>query len=722
MSEEQSEQSRAKTRERVRRYREKKRIGNDIATPRISPSAVRLALERPIERIHYPIQPPTIMRGVVPKGEKPLVAMDEAAYESARMAMDAAPQFGSQYYAYSNIEGFPGYPYLMLLALRSEYRNMAAAMATELTRKWIKFNSTDTAGESTKKKITEIEQAFTALGIQGIIRKATEHDSLYGTGQILINIKGADAKTPLIIDSRTIKKDSLQGFKNVDPIWTTPLMYNSLTPASPTFYKPDSWWVMGEHWDASRLIVTITREVPDIFKPAFNFSGISLSQLAEPYVNNWLRTRQSVSDLINNFSIVVLKTAMDQVLTGGDDGTDLFARIKLFTATRSNKGVMALDKDREELEQIAVPLGGLHELQSQALEQLCVVSREPATVLTGITPSGFGNVAEGEVRIWYDYIHAQQEAYWREPIDKMFKIVQMSMYGELDENITFEFVPLYEMTEEQMSTIRTNDSVRAGNLIDRGVIDAQEERERLARDPESGYQGIDIEREIEPPDEAELGANLARGTDSALGYDADFVESEHPRDDLGMFTAGNHVVIHRNDFKDQWGKGLEPTPNNEFVVARYMPESRWQTGIKGTSSYEEGINPAHYQHRDNSKTFLGAKRKATQLQKEDENREQEYKIHAGVRAKADKLAEALGNQGIKASVYQAVTGSTYVSLKNVKSSGKGVGGYEFSTQIRLADHPGRHWEPTEWDYHDEDANEYAKKLVTQLKEEGRIKA
>jgi phage-related protein (TIGR01555 family) len=517
--------------DRVRRFRERKRKGNEPATQRISPSAIRLALEGPVERVHYPIRIPVIPKGVAPQGVTPQVAMDsEPAYECARLAMDAGPQFGSQFYAYSNIEGFPGYPYLMLLALRSEYRNMATALATELTRKWIKFNSTDTEGESTKTKITEIEQKFTELGIQGIIRKAAEHDAFYGTGQVLINIKGADLKTPLIIDQRTVKKGSLIGFKNVDPIWTTPLMYNSLTPSSPNFYRPDSWWVMGEHWDESRVIVTVTREVPDIFKPAFNFSGMSLSQLAEPYVNNWLRTRQSVSDLINNFSVLVLKTAMDQVLTGGDDGSNLFSRIKLFTATRSNKGVMVLDKDREELEQIAVPLGGLHELQSQALEQLCVVSREPATVLTGITPSGFGNVAEGEVRIWYDYIHAQQEAHWRGPIDKMFKIVQMSMYGEIDPEITFEFVPLYEMTEEQESTIRVNDSIRAGNLIDRGVIDAQEERERLARDPESGYQGIDISKEIAPPDEAEEGANLARGTDSALGMDADFVESEHPRD------------------------------------------------------------------------------------------------------------------------------------------------------------------------------------------------
>jgi phage-related protein (TIGR01555 family) len=479
-------------------------------------NGIRRALLHVLEdspRPHYPIKEPFIPRGVVPDGIKPQVATDAVAYECARLAMDASPGFGSQLYAYSNIEGFPGYPYLMLLALRVEYRNMATALASERTRKWITLNSTSADDDAnTKEKITKIEQEFTRLGVQQIMRKAIEDDAFYGTGQILINVKGADLKTPLIIDSRTVKKGSLEGFKNVDPIWTTPLMYNALEPARPDFYRPTSFWVMAQHWDATRMIIMVTREVPDIFKPGFNFSGISLSQLVEPYVNNWLRTRQSVSDLINNFSIVILKTAMDQVLTGGDDGSNLFDRIKLFTATRSNKGVMALDKEREELEQIAVPLGGLHELQAQAQEQMCSASREPAVVMTGVSPSGFGNVAEGEIRIWYDWIHSQQEAHDRVPIGRMLNLVQLNLFGEIDPDITFEFNPLYQMTEEQMSTIRVNDSVRAGNYIDKGVLSAQEERERLARDPESGYQGIDVEQEIEMPDEEELASGIARGT------------------------------------------------------------------------------------------------------------------------------------------------------------------------------------------------------------------
>ena len=88
---------------------------------------------------------------------------------------------------------------------------------------------------------------------------------------------------------------------------------------------------------------------------------------------------------------------------------DLFSRAKLFTLTRSNKGIFLTDKDREELSQLAVPLSGLHELQAQAQEQMCAVSHVPSTILLGIAPSGFGNVAEGELRSWYDWVAAIQE-------------------------------------------------------------------------------------------------------------------------------------------------------------------------------------------------------------------------------------------------------------------------------------------------------------------------
>lgn len=437
-------------------------------------------------RYSYAVRPPELLAGVVPAGTKPLIAMDAPAYS----------------YAHSNfrdVAGFPGYPYLSMLATRAEYRAFASTLATERTREWIVLNSSDTAGEGTKKKITELTQKIKEVGLQKVMRRAAEHDSLFGVGPIFIKIKGHDPETPLVLDPRTIARDSFDSVVNVEPIWITPSAYNALDPTAPDFYKPSKFFMLGKQVHASRLMRVITRELPDMLKPAFNFGGMSLSQLAEPYVDNWLRTRQSVADLINNFSIVALSTSMEQVLSGDDDGTDLFKRAALFTATRSNKGVMLLDKDRETLEQLAVPLGSLDKLQAQSQEHMCSVSRTPAIVLTGISPSGLNASSEGEIRAFYDWTSAQQEAYDREPIETVIKVLQLSMYGVIDPDITVTFQPLYQMTPKELAEIRTANSTTDGNYIDRGVLDPMEVRDKLARDPESGYQGLEVN--AEPGDE-----------------------------------------------------------------------------------------------------------------------------------------------------------------------------------------------------------------------------
>jgi hypothetical protein len=217
------------------------------------------------------------------------------------------------------------------------------------------------------------------------------------------------------------------------------------------------------------------------------------------------------------------------VLQGDDDGSDLFARAELFTATRSNKGLMILDKEREELAQVNTPLSGLHELQAQSQEHMCSVSRTPAIVLTGISPSGLNASSDGEIRVFYDWIAAQQEANWREPLETVLKVVQLSLFGEIDPDIGFTFTPLYQMTPKELADIREADSRTAASYIDLGVIDASEERERLARDPNSGYQSLDTTIEIVPPiDEAE----------AFLGKDAQFNEGDHPRAANGQFGIG----------------------------------------------------------------------------------------------------------------------------------------------------------------------------------------
>jgi uncharacterized protein len=439
--------------------------------------------------------------------------VERTAEQLAEMAMDDAGGFpyggflggvGGQTVAGQLMFGlyFPGYPYLAELAQRSEYRQPVETLAKEMTRAWIKLRS---KGKGDKEqKISDITDEFERHNIQLLFRKVTEHDGFYGLGMIYVALRGAQKpetrKLELVIDPRGMEKKSLLGFNTIEPMWITPLVWNSIDPTVPTFYNPQQWMVLGIETHATRMLKFISREVPDIIKPAYNFGGLSLTQMIDPYVQRWLKTVDSVNRLINNFSIITLGTDMGSIIAGGDPGAweDMLARIKLFTKTRDNQGVFLLDKDRELLEQVAVSLASLPELQAQALEHMAYPTHEPLVVLTGVTPSGLNATSEGEIEVWHNWIHSMQEQLYRPNLTRILRIVQLDMYGTIDDDITFDFEPLKEVTGEEIAAVRKQKIDGIVALAETGIIDVRESREHLATDPDSGFDGLQVDKEIEP--------------------------------------------------------------------------------------------------------------------------------------------------------------------------------------------------------------------------------
>jgi hypothetical protein len=286
--------------------------------------------------------------------------------------------------------------------------------------------------------------------------------------------------------------------------WTYPQRFNSTNPLKADWYRPDTWFVMGQAVHASRLLTFVGREVPDILKPAYAFGGLSLSQMAKPYVDNWLVTRQSVQDIIRSFTVFVLKTNMSAVLQGGG-GDDVFRRVDMFNATRDNRGTMVLDKETEEFANVSASLGSLDHLQAQALEHICAVSRIPLVKYTGISPSGLNASSDGELRCWGDLVHSEQESLFRPNLTRILGFVQLSLFGEVDPDITFEFLPIYELTEKEKAELRATEAATGKTLIEVGAISQGEERARVAHDPETPYAGLDIDKMPDLKQEEEQG-------------------------------------------------------------------------------------------------------------------------------------------------------------------------------------------------------------------------
>ena len=159
---------------------------------------------------------------------------------------------------------------------------------------------------------------------------------------------------------------------------------------------------------------------------------------------------------------------------------------------------MILDKDREDLVQVNTPLSGLHELQAQSQEHMCSVSRIPSVVLLGITPSGMNASADSEIRVFYDFISAMQESFYREPIETIMKVAQLSLFGEIDTDITFIFEPLYQMTDKEKAEIENMNATTATTYVAAGVLDTEEVRQMLADDPDSLFNGLDMSKIPEP--------------------------------------------------------------------------------------------------------------------------------------------------------------------------------------------------------------------------------
>ena len=320
----------------------------------------------------------------------------------------AAASYGD--YALDEGIAFLGYPYLASLAQRAEFRKIVDVVATEMTRKWVRITAW---GEDDKTdRIKAIEDALERLRARDVFRKAAEHDGFFGRSHIFVSLKGDDVvneRQSSIGDGRDatalgkVGRGGLVGLVNVEPYWiaANPIGFNTTNPLAPDFYRPGNWSVLGEQVHASRLLTFIGRPVPDVLKPSYAFGGLSMTQMAKPYVDNWLKTRESVSDLISSFAVMGVKKMNFADALANGEVEDLFNRIEVFNNLRDNRGFMALNGE-EEFFCVATPLGTLDKLQAQAQEQMASICGIPLVKLLGVQPAGLNACLPGDTLIHTD--------------------------------------------------------------------------------------------------------------------------------------------------------------------------------------------------------------------------------------------------------------------------------------------------------------------------------
>ena len=438
--------------------------------------------------LKMPAPPP----GVVPKSK---LAMDFNPFGGAGWGGFGVGSIGAGGVA------FLGYPYLAELTQRAEFRLLTETISEEVTRRWGEVKA---AGGSDKSdKVNAIEREFKRLKMREKFRRCDELDNYFGRGHLYLDFGQGDQEVPddelktsmgdgssNISQSKCSPQMPLRDIRVIEPLWAWPGIYNSTNPLRPDWYNPSTWWIMGHEAHKTRLLKFVSREMPDLLKPAYVFGGLSLSQMALPYIEIWLNTRQSVATMVQNYSLWHLRTQMQDVLSGATPDK-MLGRIESLVFGK-NGGVMATDLASEDLLAVDHSLAGLHELQAQAQEHMAFPGKAPLVKLFGIQPAGLNSTSEGELDVFGDTIHARQEFLHDDHVNTVLGFVQLSLFGEVDPDITFEWAPLEEMSDKEVAEIRKMEAETDGMLIDKGVIAPEESRKRIGEDQESPYDGLDI--------------------------------------------------------------------------------------------------------------------------------------------------------------------------------------------------------------------------------------
>ena len=443
------------------------------------------------------------------------------ATEKVRLAMDSALAADGGVYSLLQhglqmgmgvFPQFMGYGALQNIAQNGLVRACVGTVADDMTREWIELRREGEGTGQADDLLPRLSAKLEQLRAQEVFHEAAELAGYEGGALVFLDTgtTGNDLKEPLNISphSGELSPGKALRLVAVDPVNVFPGGYNSLDPLAGDYFRPSSWWVLGQEVHASRLLRVVGNEVPVLLRPAYNFLGIPQAQILWDYVLHFQDCRAAAARLLTKFSLTVFKTQMfNGVQFGAAEATQLDSRIRYLVQNMSNDGVLAVDKENEDVIKVETPLSGVTDIVRQALEFLAAVNRTPAVKLLGISPSGFNATGESDIRNYYDHIRSMQEKMLRGPLKTVLDCLQLVTTGDIDPTVSFDFSPLGEEDRAALATMQKTRADTVAVYLDRGVISQEEARKALADDPDSGFSDIDVD-DLPPLPDAELAGGV----------------------------------------------------------------------------------------------------------------------------------------------------------------------------------------------------------------------
>lgn len=397
---------------------------------------------------------------------------------------------------------FVGYGELSLIAQNPIISNICQIRSHEVIGKWIKISSTGETDHTDK--IKKLNTWFKEKKVKELFKQAIHWSFQFGGCMIYHKLKGdenednglVERAKPLMIDKLQIGRGDVESLILIEPNWYTAINWQSFDPLKTDFYKPQKYTILGRLTHATRVMHFKYKEVPDILKPTYMFNGQPLAQELLPYLMGFEQSRNNINMLIAKYNHFVLGTDLKKLLPEQSDlidaGQNLGMRIAIFNQVASANNVVAIDKNTETFENISLNLSGVSDVMNQNISYVCSIARIPITKLFQNSLNGMNPTGEFETNSFYDTIREDRANIVDPHLDTIFKLAQLDLFGEIYEDISYEWEPLEEANELELSQIRLNKAQESVQYVTSGILHPLNVAKKLQTDKESGWDGLEI--------------------------------------------------------------------------------------------------------------------------------------------------------------------------------------------------------------------------------------
>ena len=343
---------------------------------------------------------------------------------------------------------------------------------------------------------------------------------LYGGAVGFIMIEGQAPMTPLRLE--TIGEGKFKGILPLDRWMINPVLTRRIKEMGPDLGKP-------EFYD----VVTTATGIPAWrihHSRLIRFDGVTLPFQQKMTENEWgMSVVERIWDRLTAFDSATVGAAQlvykahlrtysveklrELIALGGPAYEALLKNIDLIRQFQSNEGMTLMDS-RDKFETHQYSFSGLDDILSQFAEQISGAVGIPLVRLFGQSPKGF-STGDADLANYYDRISSLQERRLRLPVRRILDIMHRSELGKpLPDDFTFEFNPLWQMSDVDRSTVALNTTNAISTALGDGLMTLKAAMTDLRENSDVTGIGASItDEDIEnaedeaPPGIGELGDN-----------------------------------------------------------------------------------------------------------------------------------------------------------------------------------------------------------------------